>query len=1176
MKAMRKVLTFIMVLALLASLCCTAVLADNEDIAAAAEEVVEAAAADETETADEVISAPAEEIADGDVPMLTEDAEEADTTAESGLPESEHDYANNTDQTWSYTVDGATVGVFVTFDASTRTESNYDYIYLIDGNGNEVGKYTGTTLAGTSIYVPTASVSIRLTADYSGTYYGFKVTSIKAAVPGDLANNGVISHISPIYSGESAAITVTAENKVLTEGTDYTVSYDNQTPGTNTVTVTGIGSYWYGSISSTVDVVDPEDLQDGPEVYVTRISLRQAGDTGSSYVRFGTLTDDQAANIKSITLTPVEQNEDGSYADYTGHPYGAITLNASDLSVSGNYVYFTRTAEAPVVYVEAGHDQAMVSGRWGSTGPYNMQTYRVDITFNDFYKNTSGYTTYYTGTCAEFSIVVVDEDGTRTTVKSWTADEIEAMASFANGSSQCGMTGFRTFSGMGVSLDDLLKQAGVSVSESDYFLMDTSDQYGNYFTYADLFGTTRYFLKGIYDDDFYEQYAALVDSDDAAGSTIELRKLLAQMALEDNSTALPRVNVYYVESLISGSDLQNAALPTAANTSYNSLVAYENQYRFTYGIKLVQEDCTVTFDTGDGSEVASQTVKSNWMTSTENTTMRSSYWVSSFVIYRGRGTDHITQPSEAADTLTVPETPTRYGYTFGGWYTDADCTDGNEFDFTANNGTVDTDTTLYAKWVPDTAAPIVTGLTLSSAEHDDEDAELNQTIIATVQFNQPIALLKDDLSEDIDILISGGNVLNTARTVTYEVNPEDNTQLIITMTSTGWAAVYSGLININEAEGGIQNIVSAADSSVKAQWTDLESYIAIGIELDNEATAGTAEEPASTVVTVTHKANMRGMYHFQLLSNGVPVYDGDTSYYAGSMTSHAHNFYTSITKAAIASAMATAINNNCDGYTATYNDGDEFFTVTADNAVDGEVLTVVMYENNADGRTVDPLLTKYAENGQSYLDELNADDNVYTEESVKALEDAIAALRDMIGTNPNIAEQAEAKAALEAAMDGIEIVLTSATYTKESKADTSITCGLPAEDLVSVTVDGIELDETAYSVDAENHNIVFAGDYLETLALGEHAVVLTYLDGNEDEEGNLTTMTKETTITVVEKAVEPAPETTEPGKQSDGKGTASGTTPSTGDNGTMVIAACLMLMAASAMGVVVIRRRKEQ
>lgn len=46
-------------------------------------------------------------------------------------------------------------------------------------------------------------------------------------------------------------------------------------------------------------------------------------------------------------------------------------------------------------------------------------------------------------------------------------------------------------------------------------------------------------------------------------------------------------------------------------------------------------------------------------------------------------------------TATKPENPTREGYRFLGWFTDADCTEGNEFNFTQG---VTKTMTLYAKW----------------------------------------------------------------------------------------------------------------------------------------------------------------------------------------------------------------------------------------------------------------------------------------------------------------------------------------------------------------------------------------------------------------------------------------------------------------------------------------------
>ena len=50
---------------------------------------------------------------------------------------------------------------------------------------------------------------------------------------------------------------------------------------------------------------------------------------------------------------------------------------------------------------------------------------------------------------------------------------------------------------------------------------------------------------------------------------------------------------------------------------------------------------------------------------------------------------------------TEPADPARYGYTFEGWYKDAACSDGQEFDF---DQLLEKTTTVYAKWVENTTA----------------------------------------------------------------------------------------------------------------------------------------------------------------------------------------------------------------------------------------------------------------------------------------------------------------------------------------------------------------------------------------------------------------------------------------------------------------------------------------
>ncbi|MBO7494677.1 MAG: InlB B-repeat-containing protein, partial [Bacteroidales bacterium] len=53
------------------------------------------------------------------------------------------------------------------------------------------------------------------------------------------------------------------------------------------------------------------------------------------------------------------------------------------------------------------------------------------------------------------------------------------------------------------------------------------------------------------------------------------------------------------------------------------------------------------------------------------------------------------------ETTTEPAQPTRLGYGFDGWYTDAACTAGSEFEF---GSTLTENTTIYAKWKPLTEA----------------------------------------------------------------------------------------------------------------------------------------------------------------------------------------------------------------------------------------------------------------------------------------------------------------------------------------------------------------------------------------------------------------------------------------------------------------------------------------
>lgn len=91
--------------------------------------------------------------------------------------ESEHNYANDSDKMWFYKNPYAD-GIKVTFNSKTYVEEDYDYIFIYDEEGNEVGKYTGDELAGKTISVEGNTVKVRIVSDGQGTGYGFRISKI--------------------------------------------------------------------------------------------------------------------------------------------------------------------------------------------------------------------------------------------------------------------------------------------------------------------------------------------------------------------------------------------------------------------------------------------------------------------------------------------------------------------------------------------------------------------------------------------------------------------------------------------------------------------------------------------------------------------------------------------------------------------------------------------------------------------------------------------------------------------------------------------------------------------------------------------------------------------------------------------------------------------------------------
>ncbi len=97
--------------------------------------------------------------------------------------ESAHPYENNIDKSWTINREGA-YSISITFSNDTETEDECDYIYIYDGNNNQIGEYTGKSLAGQTITIYSDTVIIRLTSDDSVQCYGFAITDISVSYHG--------------------------------------------------------------------------------------------------------------------------------------------------------------------------------------------------------------------------------------------------------------------------------------------------------------------------------------------------------------------------------------------------------------------------------------------------------------------------------------------------------------------------------------------------------------------------------------------------------------------------------------------------------------------------------------------------------------------------------------------------------------------------------------------------------------------------------------------------------------------------------------------------------------------------------------------------------------------------------------------------------------------------------
>lgn len=127
------------------------------------------------------------------------------------LPESIHPYTDSYFGEWTYVVGGNPTAVDVTFSSDTSVEQDYDFIYVLDANNNDISgsPFTGKSLAGRTVRVTGSTVTIILYADESVNDYGLRVTAI-TGIGGTSATPLTMTEAGPTIAQTAAAMIIGA------------------------------------------------------------------------------------------------------------------------------------------------------------------------------------------------------------------------------------------------------------------------------------------------------------------------------------------------------------------------------------------------------------------------------------------------------------------------------------------------------------------------------------------------------------------------------------------------------------------------------------------------------------------------------------------------------------------------------------------------------------------------------------------------------------------------------------------------------------------------------------------------------------------------------------------------------------------------------------------------------
>lgn len=123
------------------------------------------------------------------------------------FPESNHPYEHCANQIYRYKSPNPLCrSLKVKFSSKTQTEKDYDIITIYDSNGEKVGSYSGTQLAGKTVDIDDNEFSIVFTTDHSSAFYGFRIDSIQSVLSTDYYEETENAHSYALVKDENAGL----------------------------------------------------------------------------------------------------------------------------------------------------------------------------------------------------------------------------------------------------------------------------------------------------------------------------------------------------------------------------------------------------------------------------------------------------------------------------------------------------------------------------------------------------------------------------------------------------------------------------------------------------------------------------------------------------------------------------------------------------------------------------------------------------------------------------------------------------------------------------------------------------------------------------------------------------------------------------------------------------------